>query len=82
MKTEEAIEIVCIGREKLLTVEECHKVVDCLKRGEKYKKIVEILELDMEGQYCITPMDIYFKKDTIGQQIKNIKRKYFSKEVK
>jgi len=34
----EAIEIVCVGREKLLTVGECHKVVNCLRQGDKYRQ--------------------------------------------
>jgi len=42
----------------------------------------ELLEASMEGQYCITPMEVYFKKDTINQQMENIKQKYFLKEAK
>ena len=47
MEVKEAIEFACIGREKLLTVSECHKIVDCLRQGEKYKQIVDYLE-----KYC------------------------------
>ena len=43
MEVKEAIEFACIGREKLLTVSECHKIVDCLEQGEKYKSDFDIL---------------------------------------
>ena len=44
MKVEEVIGIVCVGREKLLTVNECHKVVESLWQGEKNRKILNKLK--------------------------------------
>ena len=57
-------------------------IIALLEQGEKYKQMWELLEASMEGQYCITPMEVYFKKDTINQQMENIKQKYFLKEAK
>jgi len=52
-----------------------------IEQGEKYRQMWNLLEADMEGQYCITPIEIYFKKNTINQQMKNIEQKHFPKEV-
>ena len=40
MDTEEAIGMVCIGREQPLEFDEAHEIVELLRRGEKYKQIV------------------------------------------
>ena len=78
MNTKEAIEIVCVGREKLLTVDECHKVVDCLRQGGAYKQIVyeinnERLSDEYSGTYGIPSRS----EKGIHQRIKTIIDKNF-----
>jgi hypothetical protein len=70
VNTKEAIEIICVGREKLLTVNETHKVVECLREGEKYRQMWEELYLSKIGwnDYSIT---IYMQE---------LEKKYFPKE--
>ena len=38
-KIKKVIEIVCVGREKLLTVDECHQVLTVIEELNKYKKM-------------------------------------------
>ena len=85
--TKEAIEFLEVGRYSYCgycddSHKKLNKVITLLQQGEKYKQMWELLEASMEGQYCITPMEVYFKKDTINQQMENIKQKYFLKEAK
>ena len=80
MNTKEAIEIVSVGREELFSIKGANGIVNLLREGEKYKQMWELLEASMEGQFCITPIEIYFKKDSINKQMENIKQKHFPKE--
>ena len=88
MDTREAIELVekafsiwedeyCLSE---VTAKGMNEVIALLKYGEKFEKIWELLKASMEGQYCITPMEVYFEKNTINQQMKNIEQKYFPKD--
>ena len=66
MNTKEAIELVCVGREKLLSVSEAHKIVNVLKRGEKFENMWEE----------------YKRVWGTGKSMEYVKQKYFPKEVK
>jgi len=74
MNTQEAIEIVCVGREKLLTFEETHKVVECLREGEKYRQMWE------EFKKCCS-LSIVFdgKLQNIKDKMNWFEQKYFPK---
>lgn len=39
MDTEEAIGMVCIGREQPLEFSEAYEIIELLRRGEKYEKM-------------------------------------------
>ena len=63
-----------------LNMVESGAVVFLLQQDEKYRKMWELLESSMEGQYCITPMEVYFKKDTVNQQMGKIKERILLEE--
>jgi len=44
MDIEEAIEIVCIGREELLSIKGANGIVNLLREGEKFEKMWEELK--------------------------------------
>lgn len=76
MKTDttEAIAIVCIGREKPLEFNEAHKVVNLLRRGEKYEQMWENL-LKNNGRLGLTDeirdlpnLDLHVVMDSIKQE--------------
>jgi len=77
MNTKEAIEIVCVGREQPLTFNEAHKVINLLKRSEKYEAIVNELEKDygfLGHRYAGSDSTDYLK-----YVIPRLKQKYFPK---
>ena len=95
MNTQEAIEIVCVGREKLLTFEETHKVVECLREGEKYRlmwKEIEkfykdaVLPLYTEtfenivNNVPLVGYKFYYYK-TLETILNDVEQKYFPKET-
>jgi len=83
MEVEKAIEFIRLTRLESGLINErkdYDDIIELLQQGEKYRQMWELLEVSMEGQYCITPIEVYFKKDTINQQMENIKQKYFPKE--
>lgn len=46
MNTKEAIEMICVGREELLSIKGANKIVNLLRELKAYKKIVNELEKD------------------------------------
>ena len=88
MNTEEAIGMVCIGREQPLEPDEACEIVELLKRGEenkKYKKMWGDLKVEYTNEWDISHIPVsmeeieqrYFpkpnRKARINKMIKNIR---------
>ncbi len=78
MKVKEAIEIICVGREKLLTVEDAHKVVNCLKQDEKYRQMWEEFK-DLYG-FKILYWAWEDMPKNVNEGMDKLEQKYFPKE--
>ena len=82
MNTQEAIEIVCVGREKLLTFEETHKIVECLREGEKYKKYKLMWKGLEPFKEILVTADCFISKcgkESLGMKMYELEQKYFPK---
>ena len=75
MEIEEVIGTVCVGREKLLTVNECHEIVNCLKQLKKYKQMCEELENNNYDVWIATP-GVF---TNMHEFVDKLKQKYFPK---
>jgi len=64
MNMKKAIEIVCVGREKLLTVNECHKVVALIKEFKK-KCVTNDIRID----------DLIKKNKKLRKEIRGLKNR-------
>ena len=72
------LQVIEANKEAIIIYKE---IIILLQRGEKFEAMWELLEASMEGQYCITPIEVYFKKDTINQQMENVKQKHFPRKI-
>jgi len=80
MDVEEAIGMVCIGREQPLEFDEAQEIVELLKRGEKYEAMWE--ELISQSLNLDVNQGLWNKMEIIRDITEKLEQKYFPKKDK